>query len=96
MAHRPAFLQDGMPEADVWQEIERLGQEQGVDPSLAPVGIQAPNSAFREAITNLVAVQGAIITEEKPDEKLLRVKPRLFNAVGWAEVSLRCNTGWAK
>ena len=23
-------------------------------------------------------------------------RPRLFNAAGWAEVSPRCNTGWAK
>ena len=74
MANMPNFLEDGTPEARTWQEIERNGLQQGIDPSLGPVAIQANDPRFREAIDNLVAVRGARITEDDPAEKILRVQ----------------------
>ena len=38
--------------------------------------------------------QGALISRHL--RPVIGAKARLFNAAGWAEASLRCNTGWAK
>ena len=73
MAHMPDFLEEGTPEAETWQEIERNGMQQGVDPSSGPVAIR-PDPRLRRAIDNLVAAGGAQITSEDAAEHILRIQ----------------------